>query len=225
LKRILIFANGVLPNLKAARSLLLDGDFIIAADGGTHHVLALGRLPDVVLGDLDSISSGERRKVEEAGVEILEYPQDKNETDLELAIEHALSKSPAQIIIVAALGRRIDQTLGNMSLLTDSRLQSMDTRLDDGVEEILLCRDQVRVKGRRGDLVSLIPWEGEVKGVFTENLKWPLNGESLFPNRTRGISNEMLGEGASIRIDSGSLLIVHRRTDDRSIRFSYGDIS
>lgn len=225
MQRILIFANGVLPDVEAARELLQEGDVILAADGGTRHVLALGRMPDAVVGDLDSISSEERRKVEESGVEVLEYPQDKNETDLELAIEHALSKNPAQIIIVAALGRRIDQTLGNLSLLTDPRLQAVDTRLDDGVEEILLCRDQVRVKGRRGDLVSLIPWGSEVKGVFTENLKWPLAGESLFQNRTRGISNELLGEEASIRIDSGSLLVVHRRTDDRSTRFSYGDIS
>lgn len=225
MQRILIFANGVLPDVEAARELLLEGDVILAADGGTRHVLALGRMPDAVIGDLDSISNEDRLRMEKAGVEILEYPQDKNETDLELAIEHALSKNPARIIILAALGRRIDQALGNLSLLGDPRLRSLDVRLDDGVEEILLCRDQAWVKGRSGDLVSLIPWGGEVKGIFTKNLRWPLNGESLYPHGTRGISNELLGEEASIRIDFGSLLVVHRRMGDRSIRFSHGDIS
>jgi thiamine pyrophosphokinase len=79
------------------------------------------------------------------------------------------------------------------------------------VEEIFLCRDQVQVHGRRGDIVSLIPWGGAVAEVKTLNLKWPLHSETLYPDRTRGISNEMLGESASISIGSGSLLIVHRR--------------
>ncbi|MGZ9234424.1 MAG: thiamine diphosphokinase, partial [Anaerolineales bacterium] len=84
-------------------------------------------------------------------------------------------------------------------------------RLDDGVEEVFICRDQAQVRGKSGDLVSLIPWQGVVTDVRTENLKWPLRNETLYPDKTRGISNEMLGETASVSIGSGLLLIVHRR--------------
>jgi thiamine pyrophosphokinase len=70
----------------------------------------------------------------------------------------------------------------------------------------------VEVHGRAGDLVSLIPWQGAVSEIQTENLKWILNKETLYPNKTRGISNEMISDTASVSIGSGLLLIVHRRS-------------
>jgi thiamine pyrophosphokinase len=79
------------------------------------------------------------------------------------------------------------------------------------VEEIFVCRNQAQVHGKSGDLVSLIPWQGPVADVRTKNLKWPLRNEMLYPDKTRGISNEMLGDTASVSIGSGSLLVVHRR--------------
>ena len=208
MSRIIIFANGQLPNLDAARALLRSDDFLIAADGGTRHVLALGRTPNIIIGDLDSLTF-DLRPLTEQGVELAQYPRDKNETDLELAIQHAVDLKPDQIIIVAALGGRLDQTLGNLALLSD--LQPLDLRLDDGVEAAFFCRDQVEVQGRSGDLVSLIPWGGAVAGVRTEGLRWPLSNEKLYPHKTRGISNELLAETASIQIQTGLLLIVHRR--------------
>src|SRR5690606_10958835 len=108
-----------------------------------------------------------------------------------------------------ALGGRMDQTLANIALLSDLRLSSFDVRLADGVEEVFFCRDQAKVEGRSGDIVSLIPWQGEVTGVFTENLRWHLHHETLYPEKTRGISNEMTAEIASVSIKSGLLLITH----------------
>ncbi len=211
MSRILIFANGDLPNLEKARALICADDFILCADGGTRHALALGLTPDLVIGDMDSLTKDERRKIEDAGVEMVEFPRDKNETDLELALQYALDKNPEAILVIAALGGRLDQTLGNISLLSDSRLSALDCRLDDGTEEIFFCRDQAEVEGRSDDLVSLIPWQGKVEGIETQNLKWPLFEETLYPEKTRGISNEMSDAVASVKIKSGLLLIVHRR--------------
>ena len=210
-QRILIFANGELPDLDKARALLTPGDHIICADGGTRHALALGVQPDLIIGDMDSAEKQQLQNLQEAGVSLELFPRAKNETDLELAIARAIEWMPEQIVIIAALGGRLDQTLANIALLTDTRLATLDIRLDDGVEEILGCRSQVQVHGRTGDLVSLIPWGGAVTEVETTDLKWPLQKETLYPDRTRGISNEMLGESASISIGSGLLLIVHRR--------------
>jgi thiamine pyrophosphokinase len=210
--RILIFANGQLPDLDAVRALLHADDFILAADGGTHNTLALGLIPNLIIGDLDSITDWERKIMETAGVEMIQFPRDKNETDLELAIQHAIAMRPEQVIIVGALGGRLDQTLGNIALLSDARLPSLDLRLDDGVEELYFCRDQAEVHGQSGELVSLIPWGAPVEGVRTDGLRWPLSDETLYPDKTRGISNELLGEQAEVRIRSGLLLVVHRRT-------------
>lgn len=211
MQRIIIFANGELPDLEKARTLLQRDDYIICADGGTRHALALDVKPDLIIGDMDSAEKDQLQKFQEAEASMELFPHDKNETDLELAIHRAVEMNPAQIIIIAGLGGRLDQTLANITLLTDIRLSNIDIRLDDGVEESFLCRDQVQVSGRTGDIVSLIPWGGAVSEVQTTNLKWPLHRETLYPDRTRGISNEMLGESATISIGSGLLLIVHRR--------------
>lgn len=209
MSRIIIFANGSLPTPEKARALIRTDDFILCADGGTRHAISLGLVPNVVIGDLDSVTEEERRKMKELGVEMIRHPADKNETDLELAIDHALALKPDQILILAALGGRMDQALANITLLSDPRLSTFDIRLADGVEEIFFCRDQARVEGRSGDIVSLIPWLGEVTGVFTENLRWHLHYETLYPDKTRGISNEMTADVATISIKSGLLLITH----------------
>jgi thiamine pyrophosphokinase len=211
LPRIIIFANGELPDLTKTHALLCAGDTVICADGGTRHVLALGVRPDLIIGDLDSTDQETIRKFREEGVKIESYPRDKNETDLELAINRAIEMNPERLVIVAALGGRLDQTLANITLLADPRLSKFHVRLDDGVEEIQLCRDRVEVHGRAGDLVSLIPWQGPVSGIQTEGLRWPLHRETLYPDKTRGISNEMVGDTAFVAMESGLLLIVHRR--------------
>lgn len=209
--RILIFANGSLPDLEKARTLVQADDIIVCADGGTRHALALGLEPSLVIGDLDSLEEADRKTMLAAGVATQEYPRDKDETDLELALQYAVEQEPSAIVIVGALGARLDQTVANLSLLTDPRLAAIDCRLDDGVEAASFCRSVSRIEGRAGDLVSLVPWGDAVVGVQTDGLKWPLRGETLFPERTRGISNEMLSDSAQVRIESGLLLIIHRR--------------
>jgi thiamine pyrophosphokinase len=211
MNRIIILANGELPDLNKARGLIERDDYVICADGGTRHASALGHRPDLIIGDMDSAEKEQLQKYEHDGVEIELYPQDKNETDLELAINRAIERQPDQIVIIAALGGRLDQTLANIALLTDLRLSIFDVRLDDGVEEIFLCRDRAEIRGRSGDIVSLIPWQGAASEVQTTNLKWALRKETLYPDKTRGISNQMMGDTASVSIRSGLLLIVHRR--------------
>ena len=208
-KRIIIFANGDLPDLEKARALLHDDDFIIAADGGTRHTLALGLTPSIIIGDMDSLPAG--FEISKFDNDVILYPQDKNETDLELAIQHALTLNPEQVIILAALGGRLDQTLGNIALISDLRPSTCNLKLDDGIEEIFFCRDECEINGKPGDLVSLIPWQGEVAGIVTTNLKWTLQDETLYPQKTRGISNEMLDDTATVQIKSGLLLVIHRR--------------
>ena len=211
MKRILIFANGNLPDLERARAILHPADAILCADGGTRHALALGLRPDLVIGDMDSLTRPEWSELEKAGIAIELYPHDKDETDLELAVTRALEMEPASLVIIGALGLRLDHTLANLSLLSDPRLAGLDARIDDGVEEVQFCRAEAELAGAPDDLVSLIPWGGPALGVRTAGLRWPLNGETLHPEKTRGISNKMLDASARISLASGLLLVIHRR--------------
>jgi thiamine pyrophosphokinase len=211
--RLIIFANGLLPELGSARHLIQSDDILYAADGGTRHALALGLLPSLVIGDLDSLASEDLRDLEAKGVQLLQHPRDKDKTDLELALDYALESGHCEIIIVGALGGRLDQTLGNLALLSSDRLSAFDIRLDDGVEEAFFMRSRSEIRGRPSDIISLIPWGGNVTGIRTQGLRWPLGSETLFPNRTRGISNEMSQETASIILETGLLLVLHHRNN------------
>ncbi len=209
--RLVIFANGVVPELISARQIIHAGDVFYAADGGTHHALALGLMPSIVVGDLDSLRPDERRQLDAVGVQIHQFPRDKDKTDLELALELAIEAGHREILIMGALGGRLDQTLGNLALLSDARLSTCDIRLDDGVEEAFFTRDRCEIHGRPADIISLVPWGKKVTGILTEGLRWPLNNETLYTDRTRGISNEMSHEIASVKLKSGLLLVIHHR--------------
>lgn len=220
MNRIIIFANGELPNKEKARALLHDDDFIIAADGGTRHALTFGLTPNIIIGDFDSQLSTLREpqgiafNLQTFNGEIIQFPKDKNETDLELAVQHALTLNPEQIIIIAALGGRLDQTLANIALISNLQPATCNLQLNDGIEEVFFCHDKCEINGTVGDTVSLIPWQGEVTGIVTTGLKWTLQNETLYPHKTRGISNEMTGDTATtVQIKSGLLLVIHRRAD------------
>jgi thiamine pyrophosphokinase len=214
--RLIIFANGILPELESARRLIQAGDILIAADGGTRHILALGLFPSIVIGDLDSLSQDDRRRLDAKGVEIQQYSRDKDETDLELAFQYAYNAGFREIMVVGAQGGRLDHTIGNLSLLTNPEFAELDIRFDDGVEEAFITRGRCVVHGKPGDIVSLIPWNGEVTGVSTEGLRWPLRDATLFPGKTRGISNEMVREIAVTYHQSGLLLVIHQRQAELS---------
>jgi thiamine pyrophosphokinase len=211
LARVVIFANGHLPDPEAARALLQSGDFLVAADGGAQHLFSIGIQPDVLIGDLDSVSEELLADLVAAEVEVAQFPENKDETDLELALAYALEKRPASILIVAALGDRLDQTLANLMLLTTPGLAGIPVSIDDGIERAFFCRETAEIEGRSGDVVSLIPWGAPVEGLSTQGLQWPLQGETLYTDRSRGISNLMLSEHASLRFRSGLLLVIHRR--------------
>jgi thiamine pyrophosphokinase len=200
------------PDLASARHLIKNDDILYAADGGTRHALALGLLPSVVMGDLDSLTPDDRKELEAVGVKIKQYPRDKDETDLELVLHSAIRAGQREILVIGALGGRLDQTLGNLSLLSDPQLSICDIRFDDGVEEAFFTRNHCEINGSPADIVSLIPWGAEVTGIYSEGLRWPLLGATLFPDRTCGISNELLDEMASVTVGSGLLLVVHRRS-------------
>jgi thiamine pyrophosphokinase len=213
MQRAVIFINGVLPDPALVCALLKPDDYIIAVDGGTHHILELGLSPSIIIGDLDSLSDGEKKIVEERKIRTLIFSADKDETDLELALNYAVESGYQDVLLVGALGRRLDQTLGNLSLLTNPSLSKMNLRMDDGLEEVIYINKKGTIQGMAGDLVSLVPWGGDVTGITTMGLRWALKRETLFSHKTRGISNQLLSEDASVTIKSGHLLVIHRRKD------------
>jgi len=213
-QRTVIFANGDVTDRAAIRARLRSGDRLISADGGLRHLQALGLAPHLLIGDMDSVAPAEREVLEQQGAQILVFPADKNQTDLELALLHAQAQGARELLVVGAFGGRLDQTLANIAMLTMPELRACLVCLTDGRTDAVLVRSTHNLRGRSGDQVSLLPFGQEAQGVRTAGLRFPLRGETLQPYRARGISNEMIATEAEVTLDSGLLLCIHSRGQD-----------
>jgi len=208
--RAILFANGELTSPDSIRSLIREDDVIICADGGTRHALALGLEPDLVIGDLDSISPEDLDALQPLGCQIERHPVDKNATDLELALLAAQRLGINEVILVAALGGRLDQTLGNLMLMANPSYANLRLSLVDGGQAATIVRDQITIAGEIGDTVSALALSPVVEGLtYHDGLRWPLRDFTLPFGSTRGISNEMTGDRAHISLRSGILLVIH----------------
>lgn len=187
------------------------GEYLISADGGLRHMRKLGVKPDLVIGDLDSISEEDSKWILENHIETRKFPEKKDQTDLELALLAAVDRAGDPITVVGALGGRIDQTLTNIFLLLMPELQNTDIRFDNGHEELFLIQNHGKVVGKKGDTVSLLPLLSPAMGIRTKGLKYPLQDEILFPERSRGVSNKMESDKAEVTLKSGVLLCIHTR--------------
>jgi thiamine pyrophosphokinase len=209
---IAIFANGLIEDTAWINPYLDRATAVIAADGGIRYSLDLGRRPDVLIGDLDSLPDGVEAELRGWNIETIRHPAAKDETDLELALLFAKSRFPrAEILIFGGFGGRLDQTLANILLLAHPELLGHPIRFQERREAVWLVTGEGEVIGRRGDTVSLIPLAGPVRVAATTGLTWPLRNEMLEFGPARGISNEMTAERATIRLESGALLCIHGR--------------
>jgi len=204
----LIFANGEFSENKIDVS--EKERLIIAADGGALACGKLNILPDIVIGDFDSLSEIEFESFKKKGVKQIRYSVKKDKTDLELAIEYALNKNADEIIIYGATGGRSDMTVANVLLLTLPELQDKNLKIIDRNQEISVIFPQRQrcYEGKYGDTLSLIPVSCKVEGVNISGLEYPLVEETLYRGSTRSISNRFEKNTAQISIKKGLLLCV-----------------
>jgi thiamine pyrophosphokinase len=197
----------------------LDDATVIAADGGAASLDRLGRVPDRLVGDLDSIPDELLARLTAAGVVIERHPADKEASDTELAIESALAAGATQIVLLGATGGpRLDHELANVLLLADPALAGRDVRVVHGPTTVRVLHDGGRfaLEGAAGDLVTLLPVGGDATGLGIEGVRWPLVGATLHLGRSRGLSNEVTEPPASVSLERGTLLVVEHRTGERN---------
>ena len=217
----LILADGDVParaRLETAWPGWDDGvDLVIAADGGARHAEPLGVTLDLWVGDGDSLGDDGIAALAAAGVPIERSPVDKDETDLELAVDAALTRGAQGLVIVGALGgERVDHALANVALLARADLAGRSAVLLDERARLSLMRapDQagapvtIVVAGEPGTTVSLLPVGGDVAGVTTDGLLYPLDDEPLLLGSARGVSNVVARPGASVTVRRGLLLVI-----------------
>jgi len=196
---------------------LKNCDIIIAADNGVSHCLKLDIKPDICIGDFDSILPADLNTAKKLGWEIKQFPEEKDKTDGQLAVEEAINLGAQTINIVAGIygNSRFDHSLGNILLLTYKHLAYKDIRLIDKNIEISLITSAAPhpLNNLKNSIVSLIPLTDSVKGVKTKGLKYNLYTEDLNMGHTRGISNIILKGDAKISVLDGLLLVILEKSN------------
>jgi thiamine pyrophosphokinase len=213
-RHILVIADGAVPGIESLDASWpgwsADVDRVIAADGGARHAAALGQRLDLWVGDGDSLGEPGVAALRDQGVEIRRLAVDKDETDTEVALLAAAGTGTERITVLGALGgARVDHALANVWLLGHPGLVDVHVRiLDEAASIRLIGPGTTPLRGRIGDLVSLLPFAGGAAGITTSGLGYPLADEPLLIGPARGLSNVRLSESAAITVRSGRILVV-----------------
>lgn len=219
-RHALVVADGDVDpsDLGAALDLASAGGqrpMVIAADGGAAKALAAGVQPDLVVGDGDSLAPDVRDHLERAGVELSLASVDKDESDTELCLLAATARGARSLTVVGALGgERPEHAVANLLLMSDPRLDGVEVQLVDGPTRLVRIGSgegpgRLDIDGEPGDWISLFALAGDVRGVSTTGLRFPLDDETLRPGPARGLSNELVERAATVITARGRLLVVH----------------
>jgi thiamine pyrophosphokinase len=205
---VIVAGGDAVPSGVAA--LLPRSGFVIAADSGLHVAHDLGLTVDLVVGDLDSADADRVDAAVRAGAHLERHPADKDATDLELALEAALTRGLGPAVVVGGASfDRIDHFMANALLMAADRFAPLEpTWLVKGAE-VHVVRGVTTLRGTSGDIVTLLPVGGPADGIRTSGLRWPLAGDTLLPGSTRGVSNQLVQTSATIEVTTGVLLVIH----------------
>lgn len=212
---VLIICDGHLPEKFWIETECKRHDYVVACDGAGNMLIDLNLLPNVVIGDLDSFDWSLKTE----SIQII-CDTDQETNDLEKALQFVLNKGYQRVTIIGALGKRIDHTLKNLSVLMrfDEHFPKLILKDEFGIS--FMARNKVEVKAEIGTTVSLVPMSGEVEGITTKGLKYSLHSESLANGKRDGTSNEMLETTAEIEVLSGKLLLFLGVEQEDSIEFN-----
>lgn len=210
--RVVILCGGSIHSVQGVKA-YLNGDFVICADSGARHAVSLGVVPDLLLGDFDSIDAETLDAMAAQGVRRLSFPKDKDYTDSELAIEEAIKVGATEILLIAATGTRPDHSLANIFLLRNLVAKGIDARIISGKDEIMLTNKAITLQGSIGDTLSLLALDPKVTGITTQGLKYPLQNETLYNGSSRGISNIFAAEEVHITLQRGMLLLMRTKEE------------
>ena len=159
---------------------------------------------------MDSVETALLESAADTGATIERHARDKDATDLELALDAAIARGAVRIVVVGGGGGRLDHLLANAALLADERYSRVTVEwfVDDYL--VAVVRGSFSIAGAADDVVTLLAVGGPVT-VTATGLRWPLDAEELTPGSTRGVSNRLTADEAAISVDSGTVLVLHRR--------------
>ncbi|WP_160197357.1 thiamine diphosphokinase [Senegalia massiliensis] len=206
--RILVIGGGKFIKEDIAKSIINECDIIIAADGAGKYLYDLDVMPDILAGDFDTLERNILDFYKRKKVNICEFSPIKDKSDLELSIDLAIEYNPKEIIIIGALGTRMDHSLSNIMLLFHVLDKNINVKLIDNNNEIIPIKDEIIIDSGKYEYVSLLPIFDDLSGVELKGFEYESDNLYIKKSSTLGISNKIKKDKASIKIKSGKGLVI-----------------
>ncbi|WP_026523758.1 MULTISPECIES: thiamine diphosphokinase [unclassified Butyrivibrio] len=234
MKKCAIIAGSEIKNYEWVKSHFDEETFCIYCDGGLYHEEKLGVKPDLIIGDFDS------HPVPETEVELIKLPTEKDDTDSVYAVKEAIKRGFTEFILIGAIGKRFDHSLGNMAILIMLEKQGLSGMIIDDYSEISLIsggcasvdkgiseNNGIAEAGKSlgtasniaeiGDdfsFFSVLPAGGDASGVTIEGAKYNVKDVELTMDFPVGISNEVApGSRATVSVREGKLFIIKVKSE------------
>lgn len=196
-----VVLGGFIGNYEEIKEKISRDSYFIYCDRGLIHEKGLGRKPDLAVGDFDSCPIPEN-------TEVITLPREKDDTDGRYGVKEAIKRGYKEIIILGAIGGRIDHTLGNIYLL--------DYIYSNGLSGIIIGdSSSIEIVGKEKKYIekcypvfSLIAAFGKAEGVEIRGAKYNLVNGTIEPNFQYGISNEVDKSVAEVWVEKGKLLLI-----------------
>ncbi|WP_313756607.1 thiamine diphosphokinase [Tissierella sp.] len=203
----LIVSSGTIIDYNRLESVVKQVDFIICADGGMNHLMKINRKPDLVIGDLDSISQVSLDYIKHENIPMKKYPSIKDETDTELAMEYLIDRGYKEIILTGVTGTRQDHTMANIFLLSTLYDKGIKGKIVDDNNIIYLTDDYLELPCLKNSYISIIPIAEDGIVISLKGFFYNLDNEFIKFGSTYGISNEIVDNIGIIKIHRGKALV------------------
>jgi len=202
-KKLIIVLNGELSDdLEKYKKRLIDNqNFIIACDGGYNNCKKLNIKPDLILGDFDSLQEFEFNNS-------IKFPKEKDKSDFELAIDYGFEKGFKDFEIWGAIGKRLDHTLFNISLLLRIKKEGGNANIYHPPYIVFIIDKEYNFGVRNSGFVSFYPLTSEIKGLTIKGMKYELNEKDIYLGSTETLSNEFIGKESFVNFKEGIILVI-----------------
>ncbi len=202
-KKLIIVLNGELSDdLEKYKKRLIDNqNLIIACDGGYNNCKKLNIKPDLILGDFDSLQEFEFNNS-------IKFPKEKDKSDFELAIDYGFEKGFKDFEIWGAIGKRLDHTLFNISLLLRIKKEGGNANIYHPPYIVSIIDKEYNFGVRNSGFVSFYPLTSEIKGLTIKGMKYELNEKDIYLGSTETLSNEFIGKESFVNFKEGIILVI-----------------
>lgn len=208
---ILIVSGGDPSGSEILEASAQNLEMIIAADKGAKYCLDAGIVPDMIIGDMDSVPEETLEILSKKKVDIVSCSPDKDKTDTQLALEVAIARGAKQVEILSGIGDRFDHSIANVHLLYKALTHGVYAYILTSRHKIFLVNSEYCIESMKGSTISFLPLSEKVDGIYLDGFAYNLEGAVMEIGFPYGVSNTITSDKAIIRVSGGVIIAIISR--------------